>query len=301
MEEILLIEDNPADIFLIQSYLRDSSFTHRLHKAKSLHEGLEIIQHNNINIVLLDLALDDTAGFNTLRMFQQEVPTIPVIVLTGTNSELLGMQVVRAGAQDYLIKGNFDSKQLIRAIRHSILRFKAQVELREQFFAARQRDKQFQILHNLVKLGTWELDLLDNRMTWSNEMYQLLGYASSSFEPKLSDYLRIVHWEDQDKVKSFFQDAMRHSKLLQMEHRATVDQRSVRHFLLKAQVIATESSDKVILLGALQDITEFRTTANGLSSHSPELEAMNRQPLVEHHQLRHLTDQLLSIWTKINL
>lgn len=204
MEHILLIEDNLSDIELIQSYLRDASLTHRLHKTKSLQEGLEIIRYNPIDIVLLDLALDDSAGFNTLRMFLHEVPNVPVIILTGTSSEVLGMQLVRAGAQDFLVKGNFDSKQLTRAIRHSTKRFKAQVALREELWKTQRQVKQYQLLHELVNLGSWELDLLDNTMQWSKEMYQIMGYHPNSFEPKLSDYLRIVHRDDQERVRLFF-------------------------------------------------------------------------------------------------
>jgi CheY-like chemotaxis protein len=99
MEHILLIEDNLADIELITSYLELAGFTHRLFKAQSLQDGLEIIRHNRIDIILLDLALDDTTGTRTLRSLFDDVHNIPVIVLTGNSNELLGMQIIRAGAQ----------------------------------------------------------------------------------------------------------------------------------------------------------------------------------------------------------
>lgn len=297
MEEILLIEDNVADIFLIQSYLRDTSLMHRLHKAKTLQEGLDVIRHKHIDLVLLDLALDDTAGFNTLRMFQQEVPAIPVIVLTGTSSEVLGMQIIRAGAQDYLVKGNFDGKQLIRAIRHAILRFKAQVQLREQLSEAQHIEKRYQFLHELTKLGSWELDLLDNSMTWSSEMFHLLGYTAKSFEPKLSDYLRMVHREDQEKVKVFFQDATRHSQQGQIEHRMVLQNRIVHYFILKTQIVSADSNGKVLLVGSLQDITEFRTTDH---STAPAVTPPESVPTAI-NKLCQLTDQLLQVLNNLEI
>lgn len=292
MEHILLIEDNLVDIALIQSYLRDASFTHRLHKAKSLQEGLDLIRHNTIDIILLDLALDDSAGFNTLRMLLQEVPAIPVVVLTGTSNEVLGMQIVRAGAQDYLVKGNFDGKQLMRAIRHSMKRFKSQVELRKELWEAQRRDKRYQLLHSLLQIGSWEMDLLENRMQWSPEMFHLLGYHLNSFEPKLTDYLRIVHLEDRDAIKDFFQEAMRHSKPMQIEHRAVIGNRIVKHLCLKAQVISEESNDKLILVGTLQDLTEIKMTQNGnLPSISTPNTADSQIKIA--YNLRQLTDKLL--------
>lgn len=297
MEHILLIEDNPADIALIQSYLRDASFTHRLHKAKSLQEGLDLIRHNVIDIILLDLALDDTAGFHTLRMLLQDVADIPVIVLTGTSNELLGMQIVRAGAQDYLVKGNFDGKQLTRAIRHSMKRFKAQVELRKELWEAQRRDKRYQLLHHLLQLGSWEMDLLNNNMKWNAETYQLLGYHPNSFEPKLADYLHIVHLEDRENIKNFFQEAIRQGKPMQIEHRAVINNRIVKYLSLKAQVISEERNDKIILVGTLQDITEMRMTTNG---NAPEVSSNSKRTLSEDqiklaYNLRQLTDKMLQL------
>lgn len=293
MEHLLLIEDNIADIALIQSYLRDAPFTHRLYKATSLQEGLEIIRHNDVDLVLLDLALYDTAGFNTLRMLLHEVPDVPIIVLTGTKNEVLGMQIVQAGAQDYLVKGSFDSKQLSRTIRHSMKRFKAQVELRKELWEAQRRDKRYQLLHHLLQLGTWELDLLDNNMQWSVEVYQLLGYHPNSFEPKLNDYLCIVHLEDRERIKHFFEEAMRNSKPAQIEHRAVIGNRVVKHLCLKAQVISEERSDKLILVGTLQDITEMKTLENGRAETTPALHASPEASTQFAYQLRQLTDKML--------
>jgi PAS domain S-box-containing protein len=259
MEHILLIEDNLPDVVLIQSYLREAPFLHRLYKAKSLQEGLDTIRHHPIDIVLLDLALDDTAGFNTLRMFLQEVPALPVLVLTGTSNEVLGMQIIHAGAQDYLVKGNFDGKQLLRAIRHSTKRFAAQTELHQKLSDTQRREKRYEHLHRLVKLGYWEMDLLDNSMHWSNELYELLGYHPRSFEPRLSDYLRTVHPEDRDVVKDFFQATMHQSKPLQIEHRAVINNQKMHHYCLQAQVVAEERSDRLILIGSLQDITHWKS------------------------------------------
>ncbi len=293
MEHLLLIEDNIADIALTQSYLRDAPFTHRLHKATSLQEGLEIIRHNDIDMVLLDLALYDTAGFNTLRLLLQEVPDVPVIVLTGTKNEVLGMQIVQAGAQDYLVKGNFDSKQLSRTIRHSMKRFKAQVELRKELWETQQRDKRYQLLHHLLQLGTWELDLLDNTMHWSIGVYQLLGYHPHSFEPKLNDYLQMVHLEDRERIKQFFEEAMRNSTPIQIKHRAVIGNRVIKYLFLNAQVISEERSDKLILVGTLQDITDMKLLENGgtlaVSTPHPSSESSNQFT----RQLRQLTDKML--------
>ncbi|MDX1940443.1 MAG: response regulator [Saprospiraceae bacterium] len=257
MEHILLIEDNLPDVELIKNYLEDASFAYRLYTVKSLQDGLDIIKHHPISVALLDLALDDTTGLPTLNSFFDEVPYIPVVVLTGNVNEVLGMNAIRAGAQDFLIKGEFNGKQLIRAIRHSMLRFKKQIDLRKDAWQLQQQEKYNKRLLAWTKLGSWEMDVLDNTMTWSEEMYRILGFQPDSFAPKLSDYLRLVYNEDKEEVEEQLNEAIKTGKLCEIEHRALVNNRTVKYLQLRAQVTSLESSGKIIFISTVQDITDI--------------------------------------------
>lgn len=258
MEHILLIEDNLPDAALIKTYLEDASFPLRLFKAKSLQDGLDMIRYNSIDIVLLDLGLDDSTGLPTLNLFFEEVPNIPVVVLTGNTNEVLGMNAIRAGAQDFLVKGDFTSKQLLRSIRHSMLRFKKQCELQKEHWRLKQEEKRRKLLLQESKLGSWELDILDSTMTWSDETHQILGSHPDSLSPKLSDYLRLVYVEDKDRVEAFFENASKTGKSQEIEHRAVINNRTVKHLYLRGQIQSLEASGKIMLIGSIQDITDLR-------------------------------------------
>ncbi len=260
MEHILLIEDNLPDAELIKTFLEDASFPFRLYKAKSLQEGLDIIRYSAIDIVLLDLGLDDTTGLPTLNLFFEEVPNIPVIVLTGNSNEVLGMNAIRAGAQDFLVKGDFTSRQLLRTIRHSTIRFKKQCELHQENWKLKQQEKQRKHLLQTAKLGSWELDLLDSSMTWSDETYQILGAHPESLSPKLPDYLRPVYAEDKERVTTFFDNAAKTDKPFELEYRAVINNRIVKYLYLRGQVQSLDASGKILLVGSIQDITDLRRT-----------------------------------------
>ena len=115
---ILLIEDNPGDTQLAKIYMKDAAFKYELFVADTFFEGTDIINQQEIDIVLLDLSLPDSQGFKTLNRYLETVPNIPVIVLTGVNNEIVGNQAVKAGAQDFLVKGQFDGR---KRQRHSTL------------------------------------------------------------------------------------------------------------------------------------------------------------------------------------
>jgi two-component system, cell cycle sensor histidine kinase and response regulator CckA len=120
---VLLIEDNPGDVRLIREMLQETKGRKIvLEHCATLTQGLQALSKNDFNILLLDLTLPDSIGFDTFVKVYTQNPQIPIVVLTGTNDEELAIKSVRTGAQDYLIKGQIDSSLLSRSISYAIER-----------------------------------------------------------------------------------------------------------------------------------------------------------------------------------
>jgi PAS domain S-box-containing protein len=129
---LLLIEDNPGDAGLIREMLAESKgMSFELEWTETLSEGIERLASGGIDIVLLDLALTDSTGLETLRRLRAASPLAPVVVvLSGLSDEEISFQAVQEGAQDYLIKGQVDSSLLVRSIRYALERGQEQEALR---------------------------------------------------------------------------------------------------------------------------------------------------------------------------
>ena len=129
---VLLIEDNPDDVYLIQRLLlKSQSPSFYLNIVPLLSAGLATLRNQSVDIVLLDLGLPDSHGLEGLHRIQDTVPKVPIIVLTGLQDENLGIEAVQQGSQDYLVKGEVDSYLLTRAIQYAIQRKRIEEELRE--------------------------------------------------------------------------------------------------------------------------------------------------------------------------
>jgi PAS domain S-box-containing protein len=129
---ILLVEDSPSDAALLQenillSGVKDS----RVHVVQSLHEAADYLKNNHVDAVLLDLTLPDSSGLDTVREIGRIAPDLPVVVLTGTDDEKMGIEAVRMGVQDYLVKGRADGQIIIRAIHYAIERKQMDNALRQ--------------------------------------------------------------------------------------------------------------------------------------------------------------------------
>ncbi len=127
---ILLVEDNPGDARLIRELLIGAGGgAYRLDTATRLSEALQRLVDGGFAAILLDLSLPDSQGLDTV-IHVGAVSAAPVIVLTGMDDHDLAVSAVRAGAQDYLIKGEVTPPLLSRAIHYAIERYRSVTESR---------------------------------------------------------------------------------------------------------------------------------------------------------------------------
>ena len=123
--KLLLIEDNIGDSVIIRKMLEESeNTTFELTHAPRLKNGLKHLETEKFDIILLDLGLPDSEGFESFKITLRKHPVIPIIILTGLEDEEIGIKTIKYGAQDYLVKGEFNGKLLVRAIQYAIERKK---------------------------------------------------------------------------------------------------------------------------------------------------------------------------------
>jgi signal transduction histidine kinase len=121
--KLLLVDDSPEDRELYRRLLRaDTERTYELLEAQLGEEGLRRCQEDVPDCVLLDYRLPDVDGVEFLSRLTPPgaAPRIAVIVLTGQGSETVAVGAMKAGAQDYLLKGSFGSDVLVRAVQNAI-------------------------------------------------------------------------------------------------------------------------------------------------------------------------------------
>jgi PAS domain S-box-containing protein len=130
---ILLIEDNPGDARLVQEALleKPTGVTFEFQVVGKLTDGLSKLAREPIDIVLLDLNLPDSFGFETFNRLHNQFSAVPIVVLSGVGTEFLAVKTVNAGAQDYIFKDSLDNHSLVvRTIRYAVGRYRIQKQLR---------------------------------------------------------------------------------------------------------------------------------------------------------------------------
>lgn len=221
---ILLIEDNPGDIRLLQEILREVRTTRcQITPVMTLAAAIEQLSlttpHTpHFDIILVDLSLPDSQGIDSFLALRDRSQNIPIVVLTGSDDENLAILAMQQGAQDYLVKGQVDSNVLLRSIRYAIERERTETALRqakselEQRVIERTRDLQqtqdslgdalqkvnFHFENSPLAAIEWDRDF--RAIRWSATAERIFGWSSAQvLGKKLGDWKFVVE-EDAERI-----------------------------------------------------------------------------------------------------
>ncbi|MHA2297561.1 MAG: ATP-binding protein [Candidatus Hodarchaeales archaeon] len=203
--KILLVEDTPDDARRVQEALKSTKTARfKIIRAERLEEALKYLDKEKElpDAVLLDLSLPDSQGLNTFTRLNDKAPRVPIILLTGIESEALAIKAVRSGAQDYLVKWKLEMSQLARVLRYAIERKRIGEALLES-------ESKY---HSLVETMAEGLAVLDEKgiITLANySMYKLLGRTIEEMVGlSIYEFIDKNYWKDMKERLSKRQEGM---------------------------------------------------------------------------------------------
>src|SRR5882724_3482257 len=122
----LLVEDNDGDVRIVKEVVAQAEGAKvELSHVYRLKEALGRLAKETFDVVLLDLSLPDSQGLHTFDQAHQAAGCAPILVLTGLDDHALAISALQRGAQDYLVKGQFDGNRLLQTIRFAVARNEA--------------------------------------------------------------------------------------------------------------------------------------------------------------------------------
>jgi signal transduction histidine kinase len=200
--QVLLIEDEDADAFLVEEALADQAvgFWAEFSRARSVDDLDPESLAGAVDCVLLDLGLPGCSGIEALRALVEVLPLVPVIILTGREAEETALAALAAGAMDYIAKQELTPRGLRRAVRYTLERHRTRGELLD--LNARLGQFNRVVAHDLKSPLTaivWSADLLRTQTGWSDDQRNLLdGIAEATHQAfgMIDDLLAYSHSEE---------------------------------------------------------------------------------------------------------
>jgi two-component system sensor histidine kinase UhpB len=279
---ILMVQANPDDARLLREHLETD---HRVGEVfqvvvvDRLALALQSLNRADVEAVLLDLSLPDSQGIGTLTRMHAEKPGLPIVVLSSVDDEVLGLQLLRAGAQDYLVKEEMTGSLLRRSLRYAVERKRAEVELRrsEIFLES--------IVENIPDM-IFVKDARELRFVRFNKAgEELLGHARRNLIGK-SDY-DFFPADEADFFTRADRDVLRNREVLDIPEEPILTKgKGLRYLHTKKIPFLDENDHPLYLLGISEDITERKRAENELQRSFELLRTLSQRLEVVREQER---------------
>jgi len=277
--KILLVEDNPGDVRLVEIFLGESD----LHNSKIVNENtlegaIKALNESSYDVILLDFNLLDSNGFETLDNLLAVHPKANVIVFTGLEDQTLGIRALQAGAQDYLVKGNFGSDFLAKTLRYAIERNRSHLRLEEAERQANKSKERYGRIFTQSKDAIYITKGNGKFVEFNQATLNLFGYTEEELQSIGAQFLYANSAEREGIIKKINKEGFVQDFPIDIRRKDN----SIRHCVVTANLVDENNGEKEYH-GIIRDITQLK-----------EAEELRKQnDLAE--QRDHLRGQLLTM------
>jgi PAS domain S-box-containing protein len=197
--KVLILEDEPTDAELVERTLRKAGLTFVTEKVATRPAFVEALDRFKPDIVLSDYKLPDFDGLAALMLVRRKDPQLPVIEVTGFIGDEAAVELIKAGANDYVLKDHLERlpyaiQRALAEVQTQRARDRAEEALHET--AARLEDAQ-----QIAEVGSWEWIPETDTQLWSEEVNRIFGRDPSLPPPTHEDFLAHMHPDDRTMVR----------------------------------------------------------------------------------------------------
>jgi PAS domain S-box-containing protein len=269
---ILYVEDDTQDIEIFSELLIQIGIIPQkyLTTATTISETLIILEDKKFDVIFLDLNLPNSNGLETYNKISAKSGRQPIIVMSGLKDLALSTSVVSRGAQDYLVKGDFNSELLYRTMIYAIERKSVQQKLHES-------EERFNLATEYAEVGIWDWDVLEDNIYFSDIWKNQIGYLPDELEDDFSTWKDLLHPEDHDKMmKAIFDYLENPQETFLAEFR--LKHKNGHYVWIKnsANSYKDETGKVIRMLGAHINITKNKEYEEQIKLHKEHIKLINK-------------------------
>ena len=244
---VLLVDDEPDERLLIRRELEMAGML--VYECNSGEAALQKLVTMKPSVILLDVMMPGQDGIETCHEIRKHpgCKDIPVLMLTGVDGLEFIRQAFDAGATDFITKTtklDFVAQRIKYALRNSY-----------RTLDLKTWQRQLKQVHQVAKIGYWQLSVTDCRITLSDEALKLFAIEREEIDSSFSSFLDLVHLSDRDNLKTVIDNALFNHQKLNVDYRI-ITKNGAECFVNLQGEVNYDNGSPVSVVGIIQDITE---------------------------------------------
>ena len=276
---ILVVDDTPA---LLKAALRLLGREgYRVTGVGSGHEALDVVQKSRPSVVLLAVALPDMDGFEVLRAIRslKDLPQPSIIMMSAAQTLSEDQAEVLAQSADGYLARPISNAELLARVGLLVRNHELVAQLRRS-------EAQMARAQRIAHVGSWELDVVRDELTWSDEVYRIFGRDRETFEPSFNAFMACVVEEDRKDVLTAQERALAGREALNITHRITRPDGTVRWVHELGELESGDDEQALLLTGVVMDITERHENERHMRLQQAALESAANSIAITDHEGR---------------
>jgi two-component system, NarL family, sensor histidine kinase UhpB len=254
--KILYLEDSEQDAEMTARVLKKAGIPFQFEVVDNQDEYENALRKSRPDLVLADHSLYHFNSVEALKIFRSLDLKVPFILVTGTVSEEFAVNILKEGANDYLLKSNLS--RLPNAILNSLEKFRIEEERQKFLENVVSNEALLKEVEHMASIGSWEVDLKNRVVKWSDEVYRIYGYEPGEIEPGIESFIKHFHMEDKAQVKIELNKAIEEKSLFETEFRIIDNKGRTKYIRFKMAVERDSNKKAVRLVGFNHDITQMK-------------------------------------------
>jgi diguanylate cyclase (GGDEF)-like protein/PAS domain S-box-containing protein len=247
---LLFVEGNDSDAQVFHSRLEEAApAAFEVVRTSTLAGATSFLEKNAVDCAVVALQLPDAEGLDVVDTVAALWPELALVVLTSLEDDMVGEAAIRAGASDFISTNGFTGGQLVRSIRHSILRKRSETSLAEA--------------QEIASVGSWELDLETDSLSCSRELCRLYGFEPDE-SPTNETLFERTHPEDRQSALRVVATTVAECSSFVVDHRVLLPDDSVRWIRARGRVEVDATGRPSRIAGTAQDTTEQKAAEDAL-------------------------------------
>ncbi len=259
---ILHLEDESMDAYLAKKILERAKLDFEITVIETKQNFIEHVNSRRYDLIIADHSLPQFTAMDALQYMKDNKIDIPFILVTGTVSEDFAVGAMKDGAWDYILKDRL--QRLPIAVTSVMERYYSQLERNKYIDELIAKESLMKEAERLASFGSWQANYTEQKMTWSDEMYRMLGYETGAVAPEFKNFVARVHPEDEQHVRKINEHALLYQDHLQFECRIITTDKTLKNIYAEVSIKRNNKNEPIKVNGYIRDITDAVMAKNKL-------------------------------------